>query len=115
MMRLSLFTLLVWYIYVQCSFDAALAGRNFYKILGVKKNASEKELKSAYRKLSLKYHPDKNPENPDEAQKKFVEIAEAYETLSDPEKRKIYDQVGEEGLKKVGFLGYNLMTSDKIA
>ena len=74
--------------------------RDFYTILGVKKNAQEGDIKKAYRKLAVKWHPDKNPENAEEAQAKFIEITNAYETLSDPEKRKIYDTQGEEGLKR---------------
>ena len=71
--------------------------RDFYKILEVKKTASEAEIKKAYRKLSLKYHPDKNP-SPD-AKEKFSDIGAAYEVLSDPEKRKNYDQGGEDAVK----------------
>ncbi|MBD0279422.1 MAG: J domain-containing protein [Flavisolibacter sp.] len=67
---------------------------DYYKILGVDKNASEEEIKKAYRKLARKYHPDVNPNNK-EAHKKFQEINEANEVLSDPEKRKKYDQYGE--------------------
>ena len=77
-------------------------GKDFYSILGVSRNADEKELKKAYRKLAMKWHPDKNPDNQAEAQAKFQEISEAYDVLSDPEKRKIYDQFGEEGLKVGG-------------
>ena len=77
-------------------------GKDFYSILGVNRNADEKELKKAYRKLAMKWHPDKNPDNQQEAQAKFQEISEAYDVLSDPEKRKIYDQFGEEGLKVGG-------------
>eukprot|EP00386_Alphamonas_edax_P002190 GDKI01006574.1.p1 GENE.GDKI01006574.1~~GDKI01006574.1.p1 ORF type:complete len:372 (+),score=126.02 GDKI01006574.1:36-1118(+) len=75
-----------------------LGDRDFYKVLGVGKKADATEIKKAYRKLSMKYHPDKNPE-PDAA-KKFAEIAEAYEVLSDEKKRQIYDQHGEQGLKQ---------------
>jgi len=80
------------------------AGRDFYKILGLSKDASEAQIKKAYLKLSKKYHPDKNPSDP-EAQKSFVEVAAAYEALGDKEKRKIYDRQGEEGLKKSGQQG----------
>jgi DnaJ-class molecular chaperone len=67
--------------------------KDYYKTLGVGRNASEKDIKSAYRKLARKYHPDVNPGNK-EAEDKFKEIGEAYEVLSDPEKRKRYDQFG---------------------
>jgi len=72
-------------------------GKDYYKILGVEKSASDEEIKKAYRKMALKYHPDKN-KSPD-AEERFKEIAEAYDVLSDPEKRKLFDQFGEEGLK----------------
>jgi curved DNA-binding protein len=68
---------------------------DYYKILGVDRNASEKDIKSVYRKLARKYHPDLNP-NDKEAKKKFQEINEANEVLSDPEKRKKYDQYGKD-------------------
>eukprot|EP00741_Cyanophora_paradoxa_P021621 tig00000241_g20870.t1 len=73
----------------------------FYEVLGVDKSASEDEIKKAYRKLAVKLHPDKNPNNP-EAEAKFKEISAAYEVLSDAEKRKIYDMYGEEGLEGGG-------------
>ncbi|ORY72570.1 hypothetical protein BCR35DRAFT_282007 [Leucosporidium creatinivorum] len=77
---------------------SVLAGADFYKVLGVKRSATDAEIKKSYRKLSKKYHPDKNP---DEAAKaKFLEVGHAYEALSDPESRKIYDRFGEEGLKQ---------------
>ncbi|KAL7646832.1 UNVERIFIED_CONTAM: hypothetical protein RMT77_002088 [Armadillidium vulgare] len=72
-------------------------GKDYYKILGLSKGASEDDIKKAYRKMALKYHPDKN-KSPN-AEEKFKEIAEAYEVLSDKKKRDIYDQFGEEGLK----------------
>ena len=68
---------------------------DYYKTLGVSKNATEKEIKSAYRKLARKYHPDLNPDNK-EAEKKFKEINEAYEVLSNPENRKKYDKYGKD-------------------
>ncbi|KAA8526341.1 hypothetical protein F0562_008456 [Nyssa sinensis] len=74
-------------------------GVDYYKILQVDKNASDDDLKKAYRKLAMKWHPDKNPKNKNEAEAKFKQISEAYEVLSDPQKRAVYDQYGEEGLK----------------
>ena len=71
--------------------------RDYYEVLGVSKTATDDELKRAYRKLAKKYHPDANPDNKEEAEKKFKEINEAYETLSNPQKRKMYDQFGPEG------------------
>ncbi|MGN6421292.1 MAG: DnaJ C-terminal domain-containing protein [Pseudobacter sp.] len=68
--------------------------RDYYAILGVSKDASEADIKKAYRKLAVKYHPDKNPDNK-EAENRFKEINEAYEVISDPDKRKKYDQFGE--------------------
>jgi DnaJ family protein B protein 11 len=76
-----------------------LAGRDFYKILGLKKNATAAEIKKAYRKLSLQYHPDKNPGD-EAALKNFQEINAANEVLSDPDKRRKYDQGGEEALNQ---------------
>ena len=78
--------------------------KDYYDILGVGKDADEKELKKAYRKLAMQYHPDRNPDDPD-AEAKFKECSEAYAVLSDPEKRQIYDQYGEEGLKGQGGFG----------
>ena len=75
--------------------------RDFYQILGVSKSASTSEIKKAYRKLAVKYHPDKNPDDPD-AVAKFHDINEAYEILQDDDKREIYDRHGEEGLKNQG-------------
>lgn len=71
---------------------------DYYQILDIQRNASDGEIKKAYRKLALKWHPDKNPNNLDEANKRFRELSEAYEVLSDEKKRHIYDQYGKEGL-----------------
>ena len=71
-----------------------MMGKDYYKILGVDKSADEAAIKSAYRSLALKYHPDKNPDNK-EAEEKFKEINEAYEILKNPQKRKNYDQFGD--------------------
>ncbi|KAK9718890.1 DnaJ C terminal domain [Popillia japonica] len=72
-------------------------GKDYYKILGISKNATDDDIKKAYRKLALKYHPDKN--KAPGAEERFKEVAEAYEVLSDKKKRDIYDSHGEEGLK----------------
>jgi molecular chaperone DnaJ len=72
--------------------------KDYYQILGINKDSSPEEIKKAYRKMALKYHPDKNPDDPS-AEAKFKEVSEAYEALSDPKKKQIYDQYGEEGLK----------------
>lgn len=79
--------------------------RDFYEILGVPRNASPDEIKKAYRKLALQYHPDRNPNNK-EAEDKFKEAAEAYEALSDPAKRQRFDQYGHEGMRGTDFHSY---------
>jgi DnaJ-class molecular chaperone len=71
--------------------------KDYYAVLGVPKNAAEKDIKSAYRKLARKWHPDANPTNQKEAEEKFKDIQEAYEVLSDPEKRRKYDVLGSDG------------------
>ena len=79
--------------------------RDYYEILSVSRNASDAELKAAYRKLALKYHPDRNP-NDQKAEEKFKEAAEAYEVLRDSQKRSLYDQYGHAGLENTGFSGF---------
>ena len=68
--------------------------RDYYEVLGVSKDATEKDIKKAQRKLAFKYHPDKNPDNKKEAEEKFKEVNEAYSVLSDPDKRRQYDMGG---------------------
>lgn len=85
-----------------------MAKRDYYEVLGVGKNASVDDIKRAYRRMAIKYHPDKNPDDK-EAEAKFKECAEAYEVLSDPEKRGRYDQFGHEGLRGMGMRDYQHM------
>lgn len=75
-------------------------GEDYYDILGVDRDASKDEIKKAYRKKAKKYHPDKNPDNTEEARKKFKRISEAYEVLADDEKRKRYDKYGKRGVEQ---------------
>ena len=79
--------------------------RDYYEILGLSRQANEEEIKKAYRKMALKYHPDRNPGDK-EAEERFKEAAEAYEVLHDSQKREIYDRFGHEGLKNTGFSGF---------
>ncbi|MHC4712620.1 MAG: molecular chaperone DnaJ [Planctomycetota bacterium] len=81
------------------------AKEDYYNILGVPRDASEDQVKSAYRRLAMQYHPDKNPGDR-EAETKFKEASEAYEVLRDPERRQIYDTYGHEGLDRTGFHGF---------
>ena len=74
-----------------------MAKRDYYEVLGINRDSSESDLKKVYRRLAMKFHPDKNPDDPD-AEKHFTEVKEAYEVLSNPEKRAIYDQYGHAGL-----------------
>ncbi|XP_003962049.2 dnaJ homolog subfamily B member 2 isoform X1 [Takifugu rubripes] len=75
---------------------------DYYNVLGVSKTASQEDIKKAYRKLALKWHPDKNPDNKEEAEKKFKGVAEAYEVLSDKSKREAYDRYGSDILRNAG-------------
>lgn len=89
--------------------------RDYYEVLSVERTADGEEIKRAYRRLAMKYHPDRNPDDA-EAEMKFKECAEAYEVLSDDSKRKIYDQYGHEGLRGHGAAGhdFNRMNVDDI-
>ena len=90
-----------------------MAKRDYYEILGVAKNANDEEIKKAYRKLAIKYHPDKNPDDK-AAEEKFKEAAEAYEVLSDPDKRQRYNQFGHAGVGSGGAGGFGGMNMDDI-
>ncbi len=79
--------------------------RDYYDILGVGRDASEEEIKRSYRRLAMKYHPDRNPGDK-KAEEEFKKASEAYEVLRDPEKRDIYDRFGHEGLRGTGFTGF---------
>ena len=79
--------------------------KDFYETLGVSRNASEADIKKAYRKLTMQYHPDRNLDNPEEAAEKFKEIQKAYDTLSDPQKKAAYDQYGHAAFEQGGFGG----------
>ncbi|MDW7674094.1 MAG: DnaJ domain-containing protein, partial [Bacillota bacterium] len=83
-----------------------MSKRDYYELLGVSKNASEADIKKAYRKLAREYHPDVNPGNK-EAEAKFKEISEAYGVLSDSQKRSQYDQFGHAGANGQGFGGFD--------
>jgi molecular chaperone DnaJ len=83
-----------------------MSKRCYYEVLQVQRSATEEELKKSYRRLAMQYHPDRNPGDR-EAEDNFKEAAEAYEVLSDPEKRDIYDRYGHEGLTSSGFRGFS--------
>ncbi|XP_047456294.1 dnaJ homolog subfamily B member 2 isoform X2 [Mugil cephalus] len=83
---------------------------DYYNILGVPKTASQEEIKKAYRKLALKWHPDKNPDNKAEAERKFKQLAEAYEVLSDKSKRESYDRSKDDGWQRTGYTHSNSST-----
>src|SRR5699024_2211456 len=88
-----------------------MSKRDYYEILGVSKNATADEIKKAYRKVAIKFHPDKNPDDPT-AEDKFKEAAEAYEILSNPEKRQRYDRFGHQGMNGGGFGGGGMNMED---
>jgi molecular chaperone DnaJ len=80
--------------------------RDYYEVLGISRSASDDDIKRAYRKLAMSYHPDRNPGDR-ESEEKFKEAAEAYEVLRDPQKRDLFDRYGHEGLSSTGFRGFS--------
>ena len=76
-----------------------MSKRDYYEVLGVDRGASEADVKKAYRKLALKLHPDKNPNSREQAERQFKVLSEAYEVLSDDNKRAMYDQYGKDGIR----------------
>ncbi|KAJ1919958.1 DnaJ- protein scj1 [Mycoemilia scoparia] len=99
--RLLLTILVVAIFLLDATLVGVLAGKDYYNILGISRNANEREIKKAYRQLSKKYHPDKNSGDK-KAEAMFIEVAQAYEVLSNKEKRDVYDRYGEEGVKNFG-------------
>jgi molecular chaperone DnaJ len=83
-----------------------LSKRDYYEILGVARDATDQHIKSAYRKLALKFHPDRNPGDA-EAEERFKEAAEAYAVVSDPDKRSLYDRYGHAGVSGAGAGGFD--------
>jgi molecular chaperone DnaJ len=92
---------------------AGMAQRDYYEVLGVAKDAPSEEIKKAYRKLALKFHPDKNAGDA-AAEARFKEVSEAFEVLNDPEKRRLYDQYGHEGMRARGYAGPSFHTVEDI-
>jgi molecular chaperone DnaJ len=90
-----------------------MAKRDYYEVLCIGKNAGDEDIKKAYRKLAIKYHPDKNPDDK-QAEEKFKEAAEAYEVLSNPEKRQRYNQFGHAGVSGSASGGFGGMNMDDI-
>lgn len=103
-MKLTPFGIVLLFVVFNCLILELLAGRDFYKILGVPRNANKNTIKKAYRKLAKELHPDMNKEDPT-AQEKFQDLAMAYEVLNDEEKRRVFDKHGEEGIQKMGGQG----------
>lgn len=92
---------------------AADQPRDYYEVLGIDRNATDDEIKKAFRRGALKYHPDRNPNNP-EAERRFKEVSEAYDVLSDPNKRKLYDAYGHAGLSGTARPDFQAATLEDI-
>ena len=90
-----------------------MAELDYYEILEIERSASQEEIKKAYRKMALKYHPDRNPDDK-EAEEKFKIVNEAYQVLSDEEKRSVYDRYGKSGLEGRGFHGFEGQSYEDI-
>jgi molecular chaperone DnaJ len=86
--------------------EVKMVRKDYYEILGLGRDAGDADIKKAYRKIALESHPDRNPDNP-EAERRFKEASEAYQVLSDPEKRRVYDTYGHDGLRGTGFTGFS--------
>ena len=82
--------------------------RDYYEVLDVTREASEQEIKTAYRRLAMQHHPDRNPDRKEESEEKFKEITEAYSVLADPQKRAAYDRFGHAGVGGAGFQLHHL-------
>jgi len=91
-----------------------MSDTKYYDLLGVNRDANDSQIKSAYKKLALKWHPDRNPNNRDEATQKFKEISEAYQVLIDPEKRQIYNKYGVDGIKEAQNGGGGFSSAEDI-
>ncbi len=91
----------------------SMSQKDYYEVLGVARSASTDEIKKAYRQLAMKFHPDKNPDDPS-AEKKFKDVAEAFEVLSDSERRGLYDRFGQEGLRERGYSQTNFSSAEDI-
>ena len=91
----------------------SMSQKDYYEVLGVERSGTTDEIKKAYRQLAMKFHPDKNPDDPS-AEKKFKDVAEAFEVLSDPERRDLYDRYGQEGLRERGYSQTNFSSAEDI-
>src|SRR5258707_13045878 len=95
--------------------DSLNGKRDYYEILSLTRAATDEEIKKAYRKMAMQWHPDKNPDNKETAEEKFKEAAEAYGILSDPQKRAQYDRFGHSGVSGSGFVGVRASTFGHVS
>jgi DnaJ-class molecular chaperone len=106
-MKYAVLSILLLLFLTRTNCVVASSSKSFYRILGVPKDSSANDIKKAYRKLALKHHPDKGGKEED-----FKEISEAYDTLSDPDKRQLYDNYGEAGLGRMAWEAIHLRVVD---